>query len=191
MTITCYSIVSRNERQQKTLDFFFLFKISNGIQKCRTRQLNSSGNQFNNVISSIQFSGKIKRSLVYVTNLFPIYVWLTHWLPCKEAAEGREWVWAPCNGPVGSSELGNALLSWYLGPPHPTSFPWGSPGDRSNGVVLGLPEPKPHYLRGCLSSASWRGYFLGGWAVLFCSHSCKFDPRNCLLLEHDLMKVHI
>lgn len=57
-------IVSRNKRQKKhCLDFFFLFKISNGIQKHGSRQL-SDGNQFKIVISSIQSPGRIKRSFV-------------------------------------------------------------------------------------------------------------------------------
>lgn len=54
-------------KAEKTLfGFFFfpLFKISNGIQKCRPRQLNSGGNRFNVVISSIQSPGRIKRSFV-------------------------------------------------------------------------------------------------------------------------------
>lgn len=43
--------------------FFFFFKISNGIQKQRSRQL-SDGNQFKIVINSIQSLGRIKRSFV-------------------------------------------------------------------------------------------------------------------------------
>lgn len=43
--------------------FFFFFKISNGIQKQRSRQL-SDGNQFKVVISSTQSPGRIKSSFV-------------------------------------------------------------------------------------------------------------------------------
>lgn len=95
----------------------------------------------------------LKGHLFYVTNLSPIYVWLTRRLLCKEAAGSRRWVWAPCNGPVGSTELGEPLLRWCLGPPTQPLSPDGAPGPDPMAWLWVSLYPKPPHHRGWRSPA--------------------------------------
>lgn len=137
----------------------------------------------------------LKGHLFYVTNLFPIYVRLTRRPPCKEAAGGEGRVSAPCNGPVGSTELG---LSWCLGLPAQTLSPdgaWG-PGPMAwlwvsltlIPTTSGDGEVPPNF-----SSASWRGCSRGGCTLL------SWKPQLQIWLqkwaaperEHDLVQAHM
>lgn len=132
----------------------------------------------------------LKGHLFYVTNLSPIYVRLTRWPPCEEAAGGRGRVCAPCNGPVRSAELAEPLLSWCLGSPTQRLSPDGAWGPGPMAWLWVSLNPKPHHRRGWWgwsphASAQHHGGDVPWEAGLSSpgSHSCKCDSRNWLLLD--------
>lgn len=125
MTNTCYSIVSRNERQRNIVWILFVFKVSNRIQKCRSRQLYSCGNQFNIVIISIQPPGRMKRSVVLSYKSLPSLCTSDTLATLRAGREGwrrcehhmgcvmAHWVSRACGTPV----LADPVLTHCLCPP--------------------------------------------------------------------------
>lgn len=125
MTITCYFIVSRNERQKKhCLDFFFFPSLRLVMESRNVDPDNLTLVETGLTLLLVPFSPLegLKGRLFYVTNLSPIYVWLTHWLPCKEAAGGwrtavstTRWPWRGCRarGPPAQLVLGSTLPNLF------------------------------------------------------------------------------
>lgn len=125
MTITCYFIVSRNERQKKhCLDFFFSPSLRLVMESRNVDPDNLTLVETGLTLLLVPFSPLegLKGRLFYVTNLSPIYVWLTHWLPCKEAAGGwrtavstTRWPWRGCRarGPPAQLVLGSTLPNLF------------------------------------------------------------------------------
>lgn len=115
-------IVSRNKRQKKhCLDFyfFFFFKINNGIQKHRSRQL-SDGNQFK-ILLLVPFSPLegIKGHLFCVTNLSPVYAQVTR----RGGSWGMRMDVSPVKWPCQICRAWEPLFSWCLNPPCPNRVP--------------------------------------------------------------------
>lgn len=170
-------IVSRNKRQKKRLDFyfFFFFKISNGIQKHRSRQL-SDGNQFKIVISSIQSPGRIKKS--FVLRYKPLSSsgtsdTLRRQLGVRMGVSPMEW---PCQ----ICRAGDSLPSLLEFPSPITNSGWAwTPNDTTTARHIQLALN--------FSSASWKGSSLGGWAVL---PSWEFDSgAGIRAWPHERMSV--
>lgn len=192
----------KESKAEKTLfgfGFFFLFKISNGIQKRRPRQLNSGGNQFNVVINSIPPPRRIKRLFVLCYKPLPN----SCMADTLAALQGGSWRW----------RMGVSTMQWLcwvrrarggpgqlvLGSPLPNFFPLMQPGRQVQWHGFGWAwTPNPSATGGgevppCFSSASWSGCSLGGWAAL----SWQPQLQNWLQKlaapgwEHDLMQARM
>lgn len=195
--------LSQGMKGRKNIVWIFVFfplYISNGIQKRRPRQLNSGGNQFDVVISSIQPPGRIKRSFVLCYKPLPNLCKADTLAALRGGSWGQRTGVCTMQWPCQVCRACRAPAQLVLGFPHPTSFPWWSLGARSNGMALGEPEPQtppPQGMVGMVpprfSSASWRGCSLGGWAVL------SWQPQLQMWLqklaapgwEHDLMQARM
>lgn len=190
--------------------FFFFLKISNGIQKYRSRQL-SDGNQFKTVICSIQSPGRIKRSFVLCYKpLSRLCVNDTSrgQLGHEDGWWGWGWEWAPWNGPVRSAGLGSpcsagAWISPTQASPTPlgplTPFPGGFQGPHPMTSFWVNLNPKCHHhcraqrIHPKLQLSITEGISLGGWAVLPCKPQLGiwFQKWTTPGSENDLMIVRV
>lgn len=88
-------IVSKTKGRKIIVLIFIIFSPLRLVIESRNidiDKLNSGGNQFNVVIVPFSPPEGLKGHLFYVTNLSPIYVHLTCWSPCREAAGNGGWV---------------------------------------------------------------------------------------------------
>lgn len=137
----------------------------------------------------------LKGCLFYVTNFSPVYVQVTRW----GGSWGIwGWMWAPRNGPVRSAGLGSPCLGGArIIPAQAGSHSHLGPSllslvEKSNGIVLGEPEPQMPPLQDTKNSLQASAQHHGGdvpWeAGLSCpeSHSWEFDSRNGLSLDSSM-----
>lgn len=164
--------------EKHCLDSFFVFKISNRIQKCRSRQLYSCENQFNVVIISIQPPGRMKRSVVLSYKSLPslcmsdtlatLQAGREGWRKCEHhmGCVMAHWVSRACGTPV----LADPVLTHCLCPPaQPLPLLWclEASGMALDELRLQALSPQGTEKNSHLSSVTRRGHALGGSAVSF------------------------